>query len=197
MYAKKQLHFFNSVTLALHCSCVSSFSFSVGSYFALQWLANFLVAATTLGQNCVQSKTAGAVLFLVNLFASFGLSIIGTNLLCHRYLVEKACVMIKLYGTSTVMSHVPPLESRVFSSVSVFNSFSNCSIDDANDPSVKYLEMLEGSLVWEVRSLFFVAVGAPAYFIYRPVGVAIAGLGVPVVIVMVLLLVCSLFALLS
>jgi hypothetical protein len=70
--------------------------FSVGSYFALQWLSNFLVAATALGQNCVQSETANAVLFLVNLLSSFGLSVIGTNLLCHRYLVEKARVMIKL-----------------------------------------------------------------------------------------------------
>ena len=130
---------------------------------------------------------------------------IGTNLLCHRHLVEKARVMIKLYGTSTLMSHVPPLdlppethpESRVFSPVSAFDCFSNCSIDDANDPSVKYLEMLEGSLVWEARSLFFVAVGAPARIIYPPVGQVIAGLAVLVVVVMVLLLVYSLFVLLS
>jgi hypothetical protein len=113
--------------------------------------------------------------------------------------------MIKLYGTSTLMSHVPPLDlppethpkSCVFSPISVLDCFSNCSIDDANDPSVKYLEMLEGSLVWETRSLFFVAVGAPAFVIYPPVGQAIGGLAVLVVVVMVLLLVCSLFVLLS
>jgi hypothetical protein len=64
--------------------------------------------------------------------------------------------------------------------------FFNCSIDDANDSSVKYLEMLEGSLVWEARILFFVAVGAPAFLIYKPVGLAIAGLGILVVVVMVL-----------
>ena len=46
--------------------------------------------------------------------------------------------------------------------------------------------MLEGSLVWEARSLFFVAVGAPAFFIYEPAGLAIAGLGILVVVVMVL-----------
>ena len=166
----------------------------MGSYFALQWLANFLVAATALGQNCVQSETANSVLFLVNLLAAYGLSGIGTNLLCHRYLVEKARVMIKLYGTSTLISHAPPLdlppethpESRVFSPVSVLHCFFNISIDDANDPSVKYLEMLEGSLVWEARSLFFVAVGAPAFVIYEPVGLVIAGLGILVVVVMVL-----------
>ena len=57
--------------------------------------------------------------------------------------------------------------------------------------------MLEGSLVWEARSLFFVAVGVPAFLIYRPVGLAIAGLVVLVVVVMVLLLVSSLSVLLS
>jgi hypothetical protein len=46
--------------------------------------------------------------------------------------------------------------------------------------------MLEGPLVWEARSLFFVAVGVPASIIYEPVGLAIAGLAVPVVVVMVL-----------
>ena len=52
-------------------------------------------------------------------------------------------------------------------------------------------------MVWEARSLFFVAVGVPAFLIYRPVGLAIAGLVVLVVVVMVLLLVCTLFVLLS
>ena len=85
----------------------------------------------------------------------------------------------------------------MFLSCLAFDCFSNCSIDDANDPSVKYLEMLEGSLVWEARSLFFVAVGMPAIIIYRPVGLVIAGLGVLVVVVMVLLFVCTLFVLLS
>ena len=153
----------------------------------------------------MQSETASDVILLVNLLASFGLSVIGTNLLCHRYLVEKARVMIKLYGTSTLISHAPSLdlppethpESCVFSPISVLDCFSNCSIDDANDPSVKHLEMLEGSLVWEARSLFFVAVGAPARIIYPPVGQVIAGLAVLVVVVMVLLLVYSLFVLLS
>jgi hypothetical protein len=73
-------------------------SLSVGSYFALQWLANLLITATALGQNCTLSNTANTVLWLINLLASFGLSVIGTNLLCHRYLIEKARVMIKMYG---------------------------------------------------------------------------------------------------
>jgi hypothetical protein len=46
--------------------------------------------------------------------------------------------------------------------------------------------MLEGSLVWEARSLCFVAVGTPALVIYEPAGLAIMGLGILVVVVMVL-----------
>ena len=87
----------HSNTLPLSsCLTLSFLFFTVGSYFALQWLANLLVAATALGNNCTQSNTAYTITFLVNLLATFGLSMIGTNLLCHRYLVEKARVMIKL-----------------------------------------------------------------------------------------------------
>jgi hypothetical protein len=52
--------------------------------------------------------------------------------------------------------------------------------------------MLEGSLVWEARSLFFVAVGAPADFIYEPAGLGVAGLAVLVVVVMARVRVSSL-----
>jgi hypothetical protein len=61
----------------------------------------------------------------------------------------------------------------------------HCSLDDANDPSTKYLEMLEGSFVWEARSLYSVAVGAPAFIFYPLAGLVIGGLGVLVVVVMV------------
>jgi hypothetical protein len=78
----------------------STFSFlfvvtAVGSYFALQWLANLLVTATASGSNCTSSDTANQAIWLLNFLASFGLSVVGTNLLCHRYLYEKARVMIQ------------------------------------------------------------------------------------------------------
>jgi hypothetical protein len=79
-----------------------------------------------------------------------------------------------------------PAPNHCFSHICAFVFFLICSIADANDPAVKYLEMLEGSLVWEARSLFFVAVGAPATVIYQPAGLVIAGLGILVVAVMVL-----------
>jgi hypothetical protein len=65
----------------------------------LQWLANVLVTATSLGGNCVASETVYTVVYLVNLLVSNGLSGIGTNILCHRYLCEKARVMISLYAS--------------------------------------------------------------------------------------------------
>jgi hypothetical protein len=90
--------------------------------------------------------------------------------------------------------HIPHLIFRIYPPDKpppkhVFLSFLNCNIDDDNDPSVKVLELLEGSLVWEARSLCLVAVGAPAFIIYQPAGLIIAGLGLLVVVVMVLSLV--------
>jgi hypothetical protein len=45
--------------------------------------------------------------------------------------------------------------------------------------------MLEGSLVWEARSLYFVAVAVPVFFISEPAGFVLGGLGLLVIIVMV------------
>jgi hypothetical protein len=59
------------------------------------------------------------------------------------------------------------------------------SLDDANDPSVKWLKKIEGALVWEVRSLYLVAVGAPVFFIFPLGGQVIAGLGAVMILTMV------------
>jgi hypothetical protein len=59
------------------------------------------------------------------------------------------------------------------------------SLDDANDPSINWLEWLEGSLKWEVRSLFLVAVAVPVFFVCPPVAFVFGGLGTLVVLVMV------------
>jgi hypothetical protein len=102
-----RLHFSKHSNMLLYSRLGVSLSlfFTVGSYFALQWLANLIVAATGLATNCVQSETAATVLNAAAMFAMFGLSMIGTNLLCHRYLVEKARVMIKLYGAHGLFTH--------------------------------------------------------------------------------------------
>jgi hypothetical protein len=159
------------------------FSCTVGSYFVLQWLANLLVVATQFGSICVQSATASTILYLFNLLATLGLSIIGTNLLCHRYLVEKARAMIKLYVTCPPQ----PCDYAIcYMLTHPFVAFlGHGSIDDGNGPLTQHLEKLEGSLQWEARSLYIVAMGVPTFFIYEPAGFIIAGLAVLVVIVMV------------
>jgi hypothetical protein len=53
--------------------------------------------------------------------------------------------------------------------------------------------MLEGSMKWEARSLYFVAVGVPAHLIYQPAGAVIGGLAALAVIVMVRPRICSFF----
>ena len=90
---------FNLLTFALCNTLLSIYRhLLVGSYFALQWLANFLVTAASLGYNCVASEMVYTILTFTSLLVSHGLSMIGTNLLCHRYLCEKARVMISLYA---------------------------------------------------------------------------------------------------
>ena len=61
----------------------------------MQWLANLLVTAASLGYNCVASEMVYTILTFTSLLVSHGLSGIGTNLLCHRYLCEKARVMLE------------------------------------------------------------------------------------------------------
>jgi hypothetical protein len=81
---------------SLLTNCAPFVCLPVGSYFALQWLGNFLVTVSALSLNCNSSSTAHTVGYLVHMLASYALSGIVTNLLCHRYLCEKARVMIKL-----------------------------------------------------------------------------------------------------
>jgi hypothetical protein len=82
---------------------------TLGSYFALQWLATLLVLATSLDGNCnTPAGFVNAVAVLVNMLASFGMSLIGTNLLCHRHLCEKARLMINLCGSHSMFCHTPP-----------------------------------------------------------------------------------------
>jgi hypothetical protein len=68
----------------------------VGSFFAFQVAGNLLVLATNSMLACAASHmsyTSGRTLFQMSLF---GISIFGTNLLCHRYLLEKAKAMSKM-----------------------------------------------------------------------------------------------------
>ena len=56
---------------------------------------------------------------------------------------------------------------------------------DNNSPSFARVKKLEKSLVWEIRSLYVVAISTPLWFVFRPAGIAGAGFGVLATIVMV------------
>jgi hypothetical protein len=68
----------------------------VGSFYAFQVLGNIIVLATNSGYICTASSTVYSSLVLLYMGALFGISILGTNLLCHRYLLEKAKVMSRM-----------------------------------------------------------------------------------------------------
>jgi len=108
-----------------------------GSFFAVEVVANLIVSATSLGENCNSSPTIHQISVAVGILTLFGLSILGTNILCHRYLLAKARVMVNL-------------------------------LNDDNDSAEAWLEWLEYSFKWEIRSLLFVVLGAPLQFIYPP-----------------------------
>ena len=46
--------------------------------------------------NCTPSTLVYTILQLINLLATFSINMIGSNLLCHRYLHEKASIMTKM-----------------------------------------------------------------------------------------------------
>jgi hypothetical protein len=137
------------------------------------------------------SETASTALHFVNMLASFGLSVIGTNILCHRYLVEKARVMIKLYGTHTRTPSSTPSASRVSHVPMSFLLYLGTTV-------VSTMPTIPPVNIWNswndpwCGGLYFVALGAPAHAIYKPAGFAIGGLAVLVVIIMVRPRVCSL-----
>ena len=156
------------------CFCIIVLH-TVGSYFALRWLANLFTTASALGPNCIPSATSAGIVIAIDLLATFGLSLIGAKLVCHRYLIEKARAMINMYGTRK-LANPPPLNH-----ISLLHLFALfwycCSIDDANNPAVKHLAKLESSFVWEARSLYFIVVAVPTSFIYLPAALVIGGLG--------------------
>ena len=196
--AKKTLHFFHNFTHALYYSCISSFSFS-----------GQLLCPSVVGERprCCDSVRAELCTIRDSKCSSFSYKppcIDGP----FRHRDEPSVPSIPRQKGARhdkpvrhFRTHTPCLIFRIYplkthpESPNTLTSLSSIdflySIDDVNDPSVKYLELLEGSLVWEARSLWFVAVGAPAFIVYRLVGLVILGLGVLVVVMMVLPLVYS------
>jgi hypothetical protein len=67
------------------------FVLTVGSFYALQVLGNFSNIFLQGSWGCLEQSTGEHQRYLHSLFATFfGISILGTNVLCHSYLLEKA-----------------------------------------------------------------------------------------------------------
>jgi hypothetical protein len=83
----------------------------VGSFYGLQVLGHFCVVASVAVGSCPPTLGIDVVSQLVFFLTYFGISILGTNLLCHRYLLEKAKTMSKMYvplPLSLSLSPPPP-----------------------------------------------------------------------------------------
>ena len=63
----------------------------MGSFYAVQVLSNLLVMAASYAYSCDADEFEHIFVFVY-----LGLSIVITNVLCHRYLLEKARVMCML-----------------------------------------------------------------------------------------------------
>jgi hypothetical protein len=67
----------------------------VGSSFALQLLGNVCVTGSAI-YICQSSLLLGTLLYFVNIVIATGVSVIGTNIMCHRYLLARARVMVMM-----------------------------------------------------------------------------------------------------
>lgn len=75
----------------------------LGAYYALQLLANMAITLTNM-YHCSTSSTLGYILWVLNFVLFYGISIISTNIMSHRYLAQKASFIAKSFehkGNST------------------------------------------------------------------------------------------------
>jgi hypothetical protein len=82
-------------------------AFQVGSDFTVQLLANIL--KLPLLAQCTGSKRALWNLGGSGIFFHVGVSVVGTNLLCQRHLLQKAKVMVKMSVFSSANKIALPL----------------------------------------------------------------------------------------
>jgi hypothetical protein len=65
---------------------------NLNSYFLLHVLTKLTLVVVSL-KNCTSSVMAFQALRVLNIFLTFGVSVLASNLLCHRILFAKAkCV---------------------------------------------------------------------------------------------------------
>jgi hypothetical protein len=72
---------------------------TVGSFYGVQVLGNFCYLAFYSLYACSDSIGIMKAYEISMILSFFGISVLGTNLLCHRYLLEKAKILSKMYVT--------------------------------------------------------------------------------------------------
>jgi hypothetical protein len=79
------------------CPCrMSNALLPVGSFHIFQVVGNIGVVVSSASMSCASSHTFYRTSFLVWQALLFGISIMGTNLMCHRYMIEKAKAMSRM-----------------------------------------------------------------------------------------------------
>jgi hypothetical protein len=126
----------------------STLDVKLGTFFGVQLLTN--LALTLLKQwKCTESGVTNVVLDSVDLIVGYGVQGLVANLLCHRFLLERATTMV------------------------------NKIMEAQNDKSIGFfsLSKLESALKWEFRSLAIVPVAVFAFMIgFDSVAFAMIGL---------------------
>lgn len=67
----------------------------LGCYYAVNLVGNALMLGL-YSFGCTSNQEQADIMFLIASALTFGVSIIGTNILSHRYMLEKANIMVKL-----------------------------------------------------------------------------------------------------
>ena len=92
---KKPVGAFQPCAEPILFSCPVYLQNTVGSFFVVNFLANILVITFNVS-TCAQTESAATFLGLIYLLSQLGLNLVGTNLLFHRYLLEKASSIVQL-----------------------------------------------------------------------------------------------------
>ena len=70
---------------------------TVGCYYAVQLVGNLFVTGSNLYVCVEHGSSLKIMLHAVYLLAMFGVSIIGTDILAHRFLHEQASMLLQVY----------------------------------------------------------------------------------------------------
>jgi hypothetical protein len=155
---------------------------SVGSYFHLQLLVNILCTGLNF-YSCTASVQPWRVMYLGSNLAAYSLSMITTNLLCHRYLHAKAEFLMKAtYVSASQLILLFCVPSRVFL-LELVDLIVRLYTLISNRQNV-HLERLQRSFKWEIRSLYLIPVCLGVYVLSAPAGTACFALTVVAIVIM-------------